>query len=44
MFFKGPLWRVTQFLPTESPLKNDENAFYFKLKALFVHKIFAFVS
>ena len=33
-----------QFLITESPLKIMENAFYFTLKALFVLKIFKFLS
>ena len=28
----------------ESPLKMMKNAFYFILKALFVHKIFKFLS
>ena len=32
------------FLATESPLKMMKNAFYFTLKALFVFKIFKFLS
>ena len=37
---KGSLSGLTQFLETESPLKN---AFYFTSKALFVLKIFKFL-
>ena len=33
-----------QFLTTESPLKMMKNVFYFTLKALFVLKIFKFLS
>ena len=32
------------FLATESPLKLTKNAFYFALKALFILKIFKFLS
>ena len=35
---------MKHFLITESPLKMMENAFYFILKALFVLKIFKFLS
>ena len=42
--FKGALWGLRQFLATESPLKMMKNAFYFTLKALFVLKIFKFLS
>ena len=41
---KGSLWGLRQFLTTESPLKNMKNACYFTLKALFVLKIFKFLS
>ena len=43
-FFKGPLSGLRQSLATESPLKVMKNAFYFILKALFVIKIFQFLS
>ena len=33
-----------QFLATESPLKMVKNAFYFTSKALFVLKLFKFLS
>ena len=39
--FKGAL---SGLLPTESPLKMMKNAFYFTSKALFVLKIFKFLS
>ena len=42
--FKGALQGLRQFLITESPLKMMKNAFYFTLKALFVLKIFKFLS
>ena len=42
--FKGAVSDLRQFLATESPLKIMENAFYFFLKALFVLKIFKFLS
>ena len=41
---KGALSGLRQFLATESPLKVMKNAFYFTLKALFVHEIFKFLS
>ena len=41
---KGALSGLRQFLATESPLKMMENAFYFTSKALFVLKIFKFLS
>ena len=42
--FKGTLSGLSQFLATESPLKMMKNAFYFTSKALFVLKIFKFLS
>ena len=42
--FKGALSGLGQFLATESPLKMMKNAFYFTSKALFVLKIFKFLS
>ena len=42
--FKGPLSGLRQFLTTRSPLKMMKNAFYYVLKALFVLKIFTFLS
>ena len=41
---KGALSGLRQFFVTESPLKMMKNAFYFTLKALFVLKIFKFLS
>ena len=41
---KGALSGLRQFLATECPLKMIKNAFYFTLKALFVLKIFKFLS
>ena len=41
---KGVLSGLRQFFATESPLKMMKNAFYFTLKALFVLKIFKFLS
>ena len=41
---KGTLQVLRQFLTTESPLKMMKNVFYFTLKALFVFKIFKFLS
>ena len=41
---KGALSDLRQFLATESPLKMMDNAFYFTSKALFVLKIFKFLS
>ena len=40
----GILSGLRQFLATESPLKMMKNAFYFISKALFVLKIFKFLS
>ena len=42
--FKGALSGVRQFLTTESSLKMIKNALYFTSKALFVLKIFKFLS
>ena len=44
MYFKGALSGLRQFLTTDSPLKMTKNAFYFTSKALFVLKIFKFLS
>ena len=41
---KGALSGLRQFLAIESPLKMMKNAFYFTSKALFVLKIFKFLS
>ena len=41
---KGALSGRSQFLASESPLKMIKNAFYFTLEALFVLKIFKFLS
>ena len=41
---EGSLSSFRQFLATKSPLKMMKNAFYFTLKALFVLKIFKFLS
>ena len=41
---KGALSGLRQFLATESPLKMIKNALYFTSKALFVLKIFKFLS
>ena len=41
---KGALSGLRQFWATESPLQTMKNAFYFTLKALFVLKIFKFLS
>ena len=41
---KGALSGLRQFLAAESPLKVMRNAFYFTSKALFVLKIFKFLS
>ena len=38
------LYGLRQFLITENPLKMMKNAFYFTLKALFILKIFKFLS
>ena len=42
--FKGALSGVRQFLAIESPLKIMKTAFYFNSKALFILKIFKFLS
>ena len=42
--FKGALSGLKQILAIESPLKMMKNAFYFTSKALFVLKIFKFLS
>ena len=42
--FKAPLFDLTHFLVAETPLKMMKNDFYFMLKALFVLKIFKFLS
>ena len=42
--FKGALSNLRQFLATESLLKMMRNALYFTLEALFVLKIFKFLS
>ena len=41
---KGPFLGLRQFLTTDSSLKLMANVFYFMLKALFVLKIFTFLS
>ena len=41
---KGALSHLRQFLATKSPLKMMKNAFYFTSKALFVLKMFKFLS
>ena len=43
-YFKGALSGLRQFLATENPLKTVKNAFHFTSKALFVLKIFNFLS
>ena len=42
--FKGIFSSLRQFLATESSLKMIKNASYFTLKALFVLKMFKFLS
>ena len=42
--FKGAFSDLRQFLAIKSPLKMMKNAFYLTLKALFVLKIFKFLS
>ena len=44
LMFKGAVSGLRQFVATESALKIMKNAFYFTLKALFVLKIFKFLS
>ena len=44
VLFKGPFLGLRQFLAAESPLKVMKNALYFMLKAVFVCKIFSFLS
>ena len=41
---KGAFSGLRLFLATATPLKMRKNAFYFILKALFVFKIFKFLS
>ena len=41
---KGALSGIRKFLAIKSPLKIIRNAFYFTLKALFVLKVFKFLS
>ena len=41
---KGALPGLKQFWATRSPLKFMKNNFYFTLKALFVLKMFTFLS
>ena len=41
---KGALPSLRPFLETEIPLKLMKNTFYFTLKALFVLKVFEFLS
>ena len=41
---KGPFLCLRQILATESPLEMMKKVFYFTLKALFVLKIFKFLS
>ena len=43
-FLKRELSSLRQFLATGSPLKMMKNAFYFISKAVFVLKIFKFLS
>ena len=42
--FKGTLSGLRKFLATGSPLKMLKNIFYFTSKALFILKIFKFLS
>ena len=42
--FKEALSGPRQFLASENPLKMIKNAFYYTLEALFVLKIFQFLS
>ena len=42
--FKGALSGLRQFLAIENPLKLMKNSFYFTSRALFVLKIFKFLS
>ena len=44
MYISPVLDQKYQFLATENSLKVMKNAFYFTLKALFVLKIFKFLS
>ena len=44
MSIKGTLSGLKQFLAAENPLKMMKNTFYFMSKALFVLKIFKFLS
>ena len=44
LYIKGALSGLRQFLAIESLLKMMKNAFYFTSKALFILKIFKFLS
>ena len=44
LVIEGVLSLLRQFLATESPLRMKKNAFCFTLKALFVLKIFIFLT
>ena len=44
LYLKGALSGQRQFLANESALKMMKNVFYLTLKALFVLKIFRFLS
>ena len=44
IIIKGALPGLRQFLASKSPLKMMKNAFYFTSKALFVLKLFKFLS
>ena len=44
LYIKGAFSGLIQLLATESSLKMIKNTFYFILKALFVLKIFKFLS
>ena len=44
LVFEGALSGLRQFLATGRPLKLMKNAFYFTLKAIFILKIFKFLS
>ena len=44
MFVKGALSGLRQFLTAVSLIKVMKNAFYFTSKALFILKIFTFLS
>ena len=44
LYFKDAMWRLRWFSTTKSPLKLMRNLFFFTVKALFVFKIFKFLS